>query len=129
MKDSLALLSTYDSPIDAALIRHKLQRHGIQSFAFNENFSILIPHYFGMLGSGVQVKVRNEDLEEATQIADPADQLECPNCHSSDVHLKVEKTKNKLVAIFLVFALALPIGHFLNKYYCEACGTEFSGRY
>ena len=69
MKTKLVHLATFSNTISAHLLRTKLESEGIPSFLNNENITNLLPHYFNIMGSGVQVLVPSEKLEEAQNIA------------------------------------------------------------
>jgi hypothetical protein len=64
---NLITLKTFDNPIEAHLYRTVLENEGIPCEIFGEMTLGLTPFY-NMPGGGVQLKVAEEDLEEATVI-------------------------------------------------------------
>lgn len=121
---SLTKLATFDNSISANILRTKLESEGIVCFLHNEHFTNLMPHYFNILGSGVQVFVPTNQIERAKEIAklDPT-QLICPNCSSSNV---VNSTSmSKLSLIFIALLVFLPFGNLLNNFSCKECGHKF----
>lgn len=84
------LLTTLDNSIDANLLRAKLEQVEIPCFLNNENITNTLPHYFNMLGSGVQVMVPSDQLSRAQEIAQLNQKaITCPNCGSEDIQLQV----------------------------------------
>jgi len=107
------IITTCANSIEAHLIKNKLEREGIQSFLINENFSNLMPYFFKILSSGVQVLVNKDDLKRAEEITGlKTDTITCPNCGSENFKIK---RKNKLWILFSIFITA-PFGNVLNDY-------------
>ena len=123
---SLSILTTYDNTINANLLRTKLEHEGIPCFLNNEHFTNLMPHYFNILGSGVQILVPTDQLERAKEIAKiDIGQLSCPNCGAANIKNDVEYPKNKMKLMLIALLLAMPIGNLLNRYQCLECGQKF----
>lgn len=123
---SLSVLTTYDSTINANLLRAKLENEGIPCFLNNEHFTNLMPHYFNILGSGVQILVPTDQLEQAKEIAKLDDgRMTCPNCGATNIKNDLESPKNKLKLILIALLIAVPIGNLLNRYKCLECGQKF----
>ncbi len=123
---SLSVLTTYDSTINANLLRAKLEHEGIPCFLNNEHFTNLMPHYFNILGSGVQILVPTDQLEQAKEIAKLDDgRMTCPNCGATNIKNDLESPKNKLKLILIALLIAVPIGNLLNRYRCLECGQKF----
>lgn len=119
-------LKICDSSIDAHLVKNKLERENIPCFLTNENITNLFPHYFGILGSGVQVLVHKDDYNKAKKLIAPkVNQIICPNCKSENISSELEKPKNKLLIGAIIILLAMPAGNLLNKYICRECKTAF----
>lgn len=120
------ILTTLPNTIDAHMLKNLLEREGIESFLVNEYFTDWAPYYYNILGSGVQIVVRNKDLTKARKIAGLGNsQVTCPSCGSSNVQLKHEKPKRKFTLLFIVIFLTSLIGNLLNDYVCEDCNSEF----
>ena len=62
------ILTTCDNSTEAHLIRGNLASEGIESFLSNENYTSLYPNMSGLIGSGIDIMVAEEDLEHALQI-------------------------------------------------------------
>lgn len=123
---NFSILSTYDNSISANLIKNKLELEGIPCILTNENFTNLMPHFYGILGSGVQVLVPNDRLLEAKTIAEiKADILTCPNCKSHNISNRNVKTLNKIRLLFISLFFIIPFGNLINNYFCNDCKHEF----
>jgi len=59
------LLTTCPTNYQAEIFKGILQSEGITCILVNSNFSSLVPMYYGIFGSGVQVRVLEMDLERA----------------------------------------------------------------
>lgn len=123
---SLSVLVTYDNVITANLLKSKLESEGIPCFLNNENFTNLVPHYFNLLGSGVQVLVPRDQFARAKEIARIDDDvLTCPNCHSRNIANRIEQGRNKLGLLLILIFLIMPVGNLLNNYTCKDCQHRF----
>ena len=121
-----AVLTTLPSSLDANLLKSKLESEGIKCFLVNENFTDWFPAYFGLLGAGVQVVVRNEDVPKAREFAQlTTGPVTCPSCGSKNVLLKHEKFKRKLTLLFIGLLLTSLFGNLLIDYNCNDCNVEF----
>ena len=119
-------LKTYDSSISANLDKNRLELEGIPCILTNEKFTNLMPHFYGILGSGVQLLVPQDKLEEAKSIVKiKTITLTCPNCNSCNVSNKNVNAFNKIRLIFIMIFFTMPIGNLLNDYFCEECNHEF----
>ena len=123
------ILTTCDNTFEAHLIRHQLENAGISCFLANENFANLMPHYYRIFGSGVQVYVNQNDLERAHElIADKSDdeKVVCPNCGSSNITFGLGKRKVlKWIFVFISSLFLIPFNNINNRFYCKDCKTEF----
>jgi hypothetical protein len=123
-------LYTADNSYEANFIKDNLEDEGIKCMVTNENFTTLMPHMNGMLGSGIQILVDKDDFERATQILNKGknrDVQVCPNCNSTNVKygLGTKHRLKKLLAIFIALVIASPVRHIRQTYYCQDCKTEF----
>lgn len=66
-------LTTCYQSAQAYIIKGKLENAGIQCFITNEHFTDMMPVFQGMLGSGIKIKVLQEDYEAAKQILEAED--------------------------------------------------------
>ena len=116
------LLTTCPTNYQAEIIKGMLQSEGITSTLINSNFSSLVPMYYGIFGSGVQVKVLEKDLERAKIIVNHKDDYnQCPNCGSKEVALVFRNWKERLLVFFTLF-FGTPIGNIMTNYKCKNCG-------
>lgn len=123
-------LTTVNDSYEATLIHDYLDNEGIKCIITNEHVSTLMPHLNGMMGSGVQILVRKEEMEQAIQLLNNRnknDMQVCPNCNSSDLKLGVEKKHRivKGIALSFSFILGFPLFPIKQSYYCNNCKTEF----
>lgn len=124
-------LITCDNLSEAYLIKDRLTNEGIDSFVTNENFTNLMPIYNGMMGAGIQVMVKETDLENARAVIKDklnpsAIDLVCPNCNSTEISIGIGKRKGLMLTnIFLAILTAIPFGNMKPKYYCKSCEQEF----
>jgi predicted RNA-binding Zn-ribbon protein involved in translation (DUF1610 family) len=104
---------------------------GIDSFITNEHTGTMLPHFYGMLGHGIQIMVRETDYEKAKEILaaqrNEKQTRTCPNCGSSEIGfgMKGKKRLGDRLLILLSLIVAVPMGNIKNKYYCKDCGEDF----
>jgi len=123
-------LLTCGNIIDAYFIKDRLTNEGIESFLTNENFTTLMPNYYNLFGSGVQVFVIEEDYEKSRELL--KDKIEpeqaetvCPFCGSTEIGMGLGKYKAlKVFNILLAFMIAIPIGNVRIRQYCKVCKEE-----
>ena len=132
----LVTLKTFESAIDAHILRSKLSSEGITAFIFDENIMTLNPLYNIMVG-GIKLKVSEADLEKATEIVHSIDGeplrnehdkvIACPDCHSTNLYAGFRSMKGAagiLSAILSLFLGAYPL-YYKTLYRCKDCGREF----
>jgi hypothetical protein len=123
-----ARLLTCKNPIEANIIKGRLENEGINCFLTNENFSNLMPHFNGMLGAGVQVMIKETDFDEAIELLElnVQNELVCPNCDSRNIKITLGKNKvKKIIAIALSLFSAVPFNNINSINRCADCKTEF----
>lgn len=124
-------LITCDNLSEAYFIKDRLINEGIDCFITNENFTNLMPIYNGMMGAGIQVMVKEIDLDNARKIINdklnPSNtNLTCPNCDSNQIKIGIGKKKSLMLTnIFLAILTAIPFGNIKPKYFCKSCKQEF----
>jgi hypothetical protein len=124
----LTLIKTCPGDAEAHLIRTKLESEGITCFLFNEHFSNLIPAYYQMMGSGIQIRVPSDQADAARQVIEtmyPSRIVACPNCQSQ--RIKSWEAKHRLALISFLLILPTLIGNLFGRYTCQDCGTVFRG--
>ncbi|KAF0200776.1 MAG: hypothetical protein FD170_3228 [Bacteroidetes bacterium] len=131
MADTVILTSCSNLQ-EAYLIKGTLENNGINCFLTNENFSNLMPHYYGILGAGIQVMIDESDLEKAQQLTSSQSkviEIICPNCHSANVTFGFgyNKVKKWFIVILSLFSW-VPFGNIRKKFRCEDCKTEFENK-
>jgi hypothetical protein len=123
------ILKTFESATEAHLARIRLEDEGISCFVANENFSALMPNYFGMMGSGIQLVVFENDAQKALQVLSTNDSLIesiCPNCKSNLIEYGMGKTGLTKWLIALMSLLAfIPLSNITRVRICKECQTEF----
>ena len=125
-----AKVLTCDNHAEAHIMQGRLENEGIDCFFFFLNATTILPQFNNMLGSGIQLIVREEDLEKARiilkDIIEPDNnKLVCPNCGSTNIGLGLGKGKFiKLFNILIAVLMAIPMGNLKPKYYCRDCKTE-----
>ena len=125
-----AKVLTCDNHAEAHIMQGRLENEGIDCFLTNENSTTILPQFNNMMGSGIQLIVREEDFEKARiilkDIIEPDNEaLICPNCGSTNIGLGLGKGKFiKLFNILITVLMAIPMGNLKPKYYCKDCKTE-----
>ena len=123
-------LITCDSITEAYFIKNRLNNEGIECFLTNQNFTNLLPNYYNLIGSGIQVVVMENDYERSRELV--KDKLEpenvekvCPFCGSTDIKMGFGKHKIlKIFNVLLAILMSIPIGNIRVRYYCKTCKEE-----
>jgi DNA-directed RNA polymerase subunit RPC12/RpoP len=123
-------LCTVDNSYEANFIKEDLADQGIPCIVTNENFTNLMPHLNGVLGSGIQVLVDRGDFEAAREILEKRrkkDIVTCPECGSRNIKYGLGPTlkTSKILALILSLIIAAPTRHIRQTYYCNDCKHEF----
>ncbi len=119
---------TFDSPIEAHLVKGRLENEGIPCFVTNENFSNLMPHYNRILDSGVQLMIRETDYNKAVTLLElnKEKELVCPHCNSTNIKIFLGKNwPQKVVVIIVSLFSFVPFNNINATYLCRDCRTEF----
>lgn len=124
-------LTTVNDSYEATLIHDYLDNEGIKCIITNEHVSTLMPHLNGMMGSGVQLLVNQNDLNKAILLLNTRnkkEQLICPKCQSMNIKFGIGH-KNKLkkgIIIILTLLFWVPFSNKHTSYYCNDCEEEFN---
>lgn len=121
-------LLTCDSPVEANVIKGKLESQGVDCFLAHENFASMLPNYSRILGSGVQVMIRESDLQKSTDILvnQNAIHLCCPDCGSTNTKTGLAKLSfKKIVAVAFSLLIAVPFSNIKGVTICNDCGAEY----
>ena len=121
-------LTTPDSSVDAALIRHKLEREGVVCFVVNETMANMFPTYQGFLGRGMMIMVDEEDYEKGLEILNrkPPHEVRphCPFCGSENIaDGRGRTTLRHLLMMALALFLYSPGGGM--RKHCRECHKDF----
>jgi hypothetical protein len=123
------VLKTFVSATDAHLARIRLENNGISCFVANENFSSLMPNYFGMMGSGIQLVVFENDSSKALEVLsanETGGDLICPNCGSNSIEFGMGKTGlAKWLVVLMSFLAFIPLSNIRRTNICKECHSEF----
>jgi hypothetical protein len=121
--DRIIVIHSFNSPIEASIVKTKLDAYGIPCFLSEENLTHLTTP---LLSGGVRLHIFERDiesvkslmLEECLQKVEEDDLLRCPVCHSKRILSGSEKRFDpSSIAIFLL--------QVTKKHYCLDCETEF----
>ena len=120
-------LITCENIVEAHFIKNRLNNEGIDCYLTNEYFTNLLPNYFYIFGSGVQVFVFESNFEKSSEVI--KDKLEpkkteliCPLCGSTDIGLGLGRHKFIMgFNVFLAILVGVPIGNVHAGYYCKKC--------
>ena len=126
-------LLTVPNSQEAASIQNRLENVGVDSFVTNENFSTLMPHFFGMLGSGIQIMIEDTSMERAKKAlrdyfpySDTKLIITCPESGSTAIGYGFARSRIKKIFIILISLLiANPFGNIQASRHCKNCGHEF----
>jgi len=122
-------LTIIDNAIEANMFRNYLENEGIECFLTNETFNTLMPGFYNMLGSGVQVFVQEEDYDKAKELLEKyyvKEEVKCPYCGSQNVVSSIGKKKfGKILTIILSILAWIPFNNIKNTYKCKDCGKYF----
>lgn len=130
-------IKTFMNPIEANIIKGRLESQGIPTMLLDENTVNTYWLYAQAIG-GIRMQVKEEDVEHALAIlkedqakmylledendGDNKQIVKCPNCHSSN--LGVEKYSKSIFGfswLLVGFPLLVPD----KKYHCFNCGKDW----
>lgn len=132
----IVTLKVFDNPMEAHLLKTKLESEGIHCFLQDENIVSLNPLYNYAVG-GIKLNIRFADLEMANQIIqeienapslDHHDQeIRCPECGSTDLYTNFKSMKGTkgLFSAVISFLMGVFPVYYKNVYKCKNCENEF----
>ncbi|HEY3402594.1 MAG TPA: DUF2007 domain-containing protein [Ohtaekwangia sp.] len=130
--DEIILFQQFSNPIDANIIKTKLDAHDIPCFLTQENLANLYPGNH-LLAFQVRLHLFAKDSERARQVikeqylsVDDDSILSCPTCRSTAIERDFPKglTENLLTGLgVLFFGLFIPQK---KVYHCRDCNREFN---
>ena len=131
----LITLKVFDSPIEAHILRSKLESEDIESFVFDEH-SVGINMLYAQAIGGVKLKIRETDSERAlcvleeinnTKYTDDNEELIiCPTCGSNDFYTNFKSSKGTkgLISTLTSFIFWVYPIYQKNVLKCKNCDTE-----
>jgi hypothetical protein len=129
MSDEWITLRTFSQPLEAHIVKSKLESEGIDCALADENI-VRIDWLWSNAVGGVKLKVHESQVEAANEILksaiathEPTETgVSCPSCKSGDIYLE---PKHRRGILFWAFLVGIPIP-FLNKaWICRDCGSVF----
>lgn len=129
-------LNTFNSSLEAHVLKSKLESEGIEAFLFDENTMDMNPLYNYLIG-GVKLKIAEENFAKAQEILaeiedvpftnDENQIIQCPSCNSSELGNGIIKPaifKEYLTYMFMPFLAIYPFVK-TTSYYCKSCRKVF----
>ncbi len=138
MEDKIIVHSTYYNPIEANIIKARLEDSDIPCFLADEHVATINPLYNQAIG-GVKLNVFEKDVErinallaevypdvEVDSVDTPVANICCENCGSDNVSLG-QATKNRFSWWVTLLSILLIVYPFKANqcYHCYSCGHEF----
>ncbi len=132
----LITLKSFDNPIQAHMLKSKLESEEILCFLFDENIMTLNPLYNISTG-GIKLKINESDLDKAVSILQTLESTEftneqnepiqCPNCQSTNIYNDFKSMKGLKGALSWLASLILFVFPVFIKtiYRCKSCDFEF----
>ena len=135
--DDFVTIATFSQPIEAHIVRTRLEDEGIECFIKDEHL-VSVNWLLSNAVGGVRLKVRKEDAEraaliiigegddggegEAAAAGEAEESIRCVECGSEDVSF--EKFSRR-VAIFSWLLMGFPIPYFKGGWGCNSCGHRW----
>ncbi|MGB0887081.1 MAG: DUF2007 domain-containing protein [Vicingaceae bacterium] len=132
----LVTVRTFDSPIDAHLLKTKLESEGINCYLQDEHSISIDPMHSYALG-GIKLQINDADIEktkaalkeiDVTPYRDENDKIaQCPKCSSQELiagYVSMKGFSQVFAAIISILFMIYPM-HLKILYKCKKCGNEF----
>ncbi|MFD1769956.1 putative signal transducing protein [Sphingobacterium suaedae] len=129
-------LKTFDNPVDAHLLKTRLECEGISSCVFHEPGQALNP-LLPLSPHSYRLDVGADDLARAQEVLLELDHhipayasfedVVCPHCRSEKIDRlgsRQKGTRALLLSLFSLSTMSLPMV-FENRYYCNTCNRAF----
>jgi hypothetical protein len=132
----LVTIASFDNPIDAHIIKTKLESYDIECSLFDENIVWMKWYYSNAVGD-IKLRINEDDVSDAIYILELdniSEETICPECQSSNFREIVLRGwlagifKLILLKFFDIFALAVFYKDRRNinvTYQCQDCGCEW----
>jgi len=115
----IIVYDSYDTVVQANLVKTKLDAYGIPCFLSEENFTSLYP-FKNQLFPGVRLHIFEQDFNEVKEILqeDPffKDETFCPTCGSNEIAIVDKEEEKGIMDTFLSFIQPSP-----KTYRCKNC--------
>lgn len=139
MDDQIITFQTFDNPIQAHIIRSRLESNNIPCFLADEHIIGLNPLYNPAIG-GVKLKIFEKDYEKCIALLSEDEDIEpvispineseatfCPNCNSANVgYGNATKKRFGWFTIIISFVFMVYPFHSRKVWHCYNCEHEFS---
>jgi hypothetical protein len=138
----LKTIATFTNPLEAHIVRGRLQAEGIESYVAHEHH-IWANWFLSMALGGVKLQVRTEDVKRAGEILrheragdyealvtetgddDAGAGATCPACRSLDI---TPIRRSGRVSLFVVWLSSLPLPYSSVTMACRSCGHTWINR-
>lgn len=132
----LVTVRIFDNPINAHMLKSKLESEGIHVYLQDENTIGIDPLVSNALG-GIKLKISENDIEKTrlvlkelddTPYRDEDDNIaQCPKCESNDLIVGYNSMKGFIQIFSAIISLLLMLFPLYLKtvYKCKKCGNEF----
>ena len=132
----LITFKTFENPVDAHLLKSKLESEGIDCFLFDENIVSVMPLYNITVG-GIKLKIDDSDLKKAKEIfseiehtpitSEENEVIKCPNCGSEEIisGFKSFKGVKGILSLIVTFLFTIFPIYFKTVHRCKKCDIEF----
>lgn len=133
---SLIVVRSFESLIEAYMLKSKLIHEGIACYLFDENIVAIDPFMSYVVG-GIKLKVNEDQYHEAIGcinnyynspvLAEDDSIIVCPACQSDQLYVGFKSFKNVggvFSAILTFLTITYPI-YYDEVYRCKSCQLEF----
>ena len=133
----LKTIVVFINPIEAHIIRGRLEAEGIPAFVIHE-YHIWANWFFSNAVGGVKVQVNSTDATRAKEILSKLENAEfekileenegpfevtsCPKCGSQSIS---ECRWNEKISLIILWAYVIPIPYIQGKLKCLNCGAKW----
>lgn len=125
----LILLRTFPNPVEAHILKAKLEGEGIQVFLHDENMIAM----YSVATHGVKVMINDFDADRALKVmkmmkedeeSHYEDYTVCPYCQHKNPNPPYDEKPSFLTMLLMIFAIATPVKE-IKKYKCPNCGRKY----